>query len=200
MEDFSGLPYDGRTHKQRMLDGDWFWGPDPELIAEGARAQLLCRRIADTYGSDPAANRAALEELFAHVGASFVMPPLVVNYGYQVSIGDQSLINTGVTIVDCATVTIGDRVLVAPGVHLITAEHPVEAAPRALAHTRGRPVVLEDDTWIGAGAIVLPGVTVGARSVVAAGAVVTRDVPADVVVAGTPARVLRSIDQSAAPA
>jgi maltose O-acetyltransferase len=135
-----------------------------------------------------------LRGLLGHVGAdALIVAPLRCDYGWNISMGDRAFLNFDVVILDCAPVTIGEGALVGPRAQLITADHAREAAGRRADIEFAAPVTLEANTWIGAGAIVLPGVTVGADSIVGAGSVVTRDVPAGVVAAGNPARVLREL-------
>ena len=135
-----------------------------------------------------------LRGLLGHVGAdALIVAPLRCDYGWNISMGDRAFLNFDVVILDCAPVTIGEGALVGPRAQLITADHARDAAGRRADIEFAAPVTLEANTWIGAGAIVLPGVTVGADSIVGAGSVVTRDVPAGVVAAGNPARVLREL-------
>jgi maltose O-acetyltransferase len=163
----------------------------PELVAARQRARGLLAR----YNATP--EEQVLRELLARVGAEpFVEPPFFCDYGSNTSLGDRFYANTGCIFLDSAQVTIGDRVLFGPAVQLLTATHPVEAELRAQGLEYADPISIGDDVWLGGGAIVLPGVTIGDRAVVGAGSVVTRDVPADVVAAGNPARVIRSLEEA----
>jgi maltose O-acetyltransferase len=137
-----------------------------------------------------------LRDLFAHVGAGVVvLPSLRCDHGTGVSIGDRSFLNYDCVLLDVAPITIGADCQIAPRVQLVTAAHPVDPRARRAGWESGAPVTIGDGVWLGAGAIVLPGVTIGAQSAVGAGAVVTRDVPAGVVAAGNPARVLREVGE-----
>jgi len=163
----------------------------PKLVAARQRARGLLARY------NASAEEQLLRELLARVGAEpFVEPPFFCDYGSNTSLGDRFYANTGCIFLDSAPVTIGDRVLFGPAVQLLTATHPVEAALRAQGLEYAEPISIGDDVWLGGGAIVLPGVTIGDRAVVGAGSVVTRDVPADVVVAGNPARVIRPLEEA----
>ncbi|GIG53408.1 sugar O-acetyltransferase [Demequina activiva] len=196
-EDESGLVTDSdqRTHEQRRADGDPFWGPDPALLARQARAQRLLAEYTAALAQGIPAAIAVLRELFAAFGdGSFVVPGLRVTYGDNVRIGSQCLVNMECMLIDDGPITIGDHVLLAPRVQIITGGHELDHRSRRRKITTVAPVEVHDDAWIGAGAIVLPGVTVGARAVVGAGSVVTKDVPAGVVAAGNPCRVLRPVD------
>jgi maltose O-acetyltransferase len=163
----------------------------PELVEARQRARELLARYNAT------AEEQLLRELFARVGVEpFVEPPFFCDYGSNTSVGDRFYANTGCTFLDSAPVTIGDRVLFGPAVQLLGATHPLEAELRAQGLEYAEPISIGDDVWLGGGAIVLPGVTIGDRAVVGAGSVVTRAVPADVVVAGNPARVIRSLEEA----
>jgi galactoside O-acetyltransferase len=133
-------------------------------------------------------------EMLGSVGTGvWVEPPLHVAYGDNVVLGDEVYVNFGLTVVDDVAVVVGDRVMIAPNVTISTTGHPVHPEVRRDGSQFSAPVHLGDDVWVGAGAVILPGVTVGAGSVVAAGAVVTAHVPPMVVVGGVPARVLREV-------
>ena len=175
------------SHKERLLRGDAYQAGDPELVAERERARLLCLRF---NGGDAT----ALDELLGSVGEGCeILAPLHCDYGSNVVVGARSFMNWGTMIYDCAPVTIGDDVLLAAGVQLIAATHGLDAAERRAGWEYARPVTIEDGAWLGAGVLVLPGVTIGAEAVVGAGAVVTKDVAARTVVAGNPARVIREL-------
>ena len=121
-----------------------------------------------------------------------IEPPFYVDYGTNISVGRNFYANFNCTMLDCAKITIGDNVFLAPGVQLYTATHPLDAIERRSTEF-AQPISIGDDVWIGGCAIVLPGVSIGSRAVVAAGSVVTKDVEDDVVVAGVPARVIKRL-------
>jgi maltose O-acetyltransferase len=146
-----------------------------------------------------------IRELLGGFGRSWIESPFTIDYGVHTTIGDYSYVNVNCIFLDSARIRIGDRVLIGPGVQVITATHPVEAAERTIdypadpvfpfrAVSLAKPITIGDDVWIGAGAIVLPGVTIGSGTTIGAGSVVTRSVPANVVAAGNPARVIRRLD------
>ncbi|MGK4189012.1 DapH/DapD/GlmU-related protein [Rothia koreensis] len=122
-----------------------------------------------------------------------IYPPFYTEHGLSTMFGRNVFVNQGCTFMDGGGITIGDNVMIAPKVNLISGGHPLPLVERR-EYILSEPIVIEDDVWIGAAATVTQGVTIGAGSVVAAGAVVTRDVPAGVVVAGVPARVIKDID------
>jgi maltose O-acetyltransferase len=143
---------------------------------------------------DAAGQRRLLEELLGAFGeGSEIRAPFYCDYGYQTFIGARTFANFGLVCLDVARVTIGDDVQIATNVQLLAATHPVEPGPRREKWESAAPIAIGDNVWLGGGVIVLPGVTIGENSVVGAGAVVTRDVPSNVVAVGNPARVVRAI-------
>lgn len=147
-----------------------------------------------TY-ADSAEVKSLFEELTeGRAGEHFrLIPPFYSDCGRNIRVGDRVFINQNCTFYSLADITIGDDVMIGPNVNLITSEHPV-APSRRRAHLLGKPIVIERGVWIAAGATIIGGVTVGENSVVAAGSVVTRDVPPNTLVGGNPARVIRSIE------
>ena len=184
------------TVRDAMLAGEPYRADDPELVAARRRARGLLARFnaVDPLADDEADRRAELlRELFGAVGPGVdVTPPFFCDYGTQIRVGERFYANAGCVILDCAAVSIGDRVLLGPGVQIYAATHPLDPAERAAGWESAKPVTIGDDVWVGGGAILLPGVTVGAGSVIGAGSVVTRDVPPGTVAAGNPCRALRT--------
>lgn len=177
-----------------MLAGDPYIARDPELARMELRALRLLERFNGSDPEDRAGRRRILEEVLGSIGPDTeIRPPLRCDYGSQIRIGARCFANFGLVALDVVSITIGDDVQIGPNVQLLTPTHPLDPELRRAGWEAAEPIVIEDGVWIGGGAIVLPGVTVGARSVVGAGAVVTRDVAPDVVVAGNPARVIRTL-------
>jgi maltose O-acetyltransferase len=140
--------------------------------------------------------RRLMEALLGSVGESAeIRPPLYVDCGSHISIGARCFANFGLVALDVAPITIGDDVQIGPNVQLLTPTHPVAPQPRRDKWEAAKPIRVDDNAWLGGGAIVLAGVTIGANTVVGAGAVVTRDLPANVVAVGNPARAVRTIDE-----
>lgn len=178
--------------RERMVAGLPYDPADAELVAERARCRSVLQRF--EHAASEADGMEILRGLLGEVGAdAMVIGPLRCDYGWNVTLGERAFLNYDVVILDCAPVRIGARALVGPRAQLIAADHPQAPQDRAMGLESAAPVTIADDAWIGAGAIVLPGVTVGRGSVVGAGSVVTRDVPAGVVAAGNPCRVLREL-------
>ena len=123
-----------------------------------------------------------------------IRPPLRVDYGHNISIGDGSWVNYGMTVLDVAPVVIGADVLIGPNCSLYTAIHPTEPGPRRAKWESSAPITLEDNVWLGGSVVVCPGVTIGENSIIGAGAVVTRDIPANCIAVGNPARVIKDLD------
>jgi maltose O-acetyltransferase len=187
-------PHDRRSQRDRMLAGDLYIADDPQLAADSLRALELTQQFNDSDPSDPQARLAVLRELLGSLGeGSEIRPPLRCDYGYQTHVGARTFINFGVVLLDVARITIGDDVQVGPNVQFLTPTHPVEAAPRRAKLEAARPIAVGDNVWLGGGVILCPGVSIGENTVVGAGAVVTRDLPANVVAVGNPARVVRPL-------
>jgi maltose O-acetyltransferase len=190
----ANIPDDGRTQRQRMLAGDLYIADDPELAEENLRAL----RLMEEYNRSPAAGaaerRRILNERLGAFGAdSEVRPPLYCDYGNHLRIGARTFANFGLVALDVAPITIGDDVQIGPNVQLLTPTHPVDAESRRAKWEAARPITVSDNVWLGGGVIVLPGVSIGENTVVGAGAVVTKDLPGDVVAVGNPARIIRRL-------
>lgn len=184
------------NEKRKMLAGGLYDAADPELQAErDAAAQWMVRYNA---GSGlPAAQRlAVLRERLASAGdGTEVRPPFFCDYGSNISLGDRVFLNFNGVILDVVPVTIGDGTQIGPGVQIYAADHPRDPTARRSGLEFGHPVRIGRNVWIGGGAIILPGVTIGDDAVIGAGSVVTRDVPAGATVAGNPARPLAQVSR-----
>lgn len=177
-----------------MVAGEPYDPDDPELVAARRRARELTGAYNATAPEEADRRRDLLAELFGAVGDGVaVEPPFRCDYGDNIAVGDDFFANFDCVILDVAPVEFGDHCQLGPGVHVYTATHPMDAERRRERES-GDPVTVGDDVWIGGSAVLNPGVTVGDRAVVASGAVVTDDVPADVVVGGNPARVIRKLE------
>lgn len=177
-----------------MLRGDLYLADDAVLIEERARAQRILEQFNQTSIDQPTIRRALLADLLGSLGeGAEILPPLRCDYGYTTSIGPRTFINYGAVILDPAYVRIGADVQIGPNVQLLTATHPVDAATRKARWESAQPITIEDGAWLGGGAIVCPGVTIGADAVIGAGSVVTRNIPPGVVAVGNPCRVIREV-------
>jgi maltose O-acetyltransferase len=185
---------DRRSQRERMMAGDLYLADDPELEAMALRAMRLQEAVNAASVDDSQERQRLLAELLGSMGTDTVIrPPLYVDYGSNIRIGDRSFVNFGLVALDCAPITIGDDVQIATNVQLLTPTHPVEPGPRRDKWEAARPISIGHNVWLGGGAIVLAGVSIGDNTVVGAGSVVTRDLPADVVAVGNPARVVRHL-------
>ena len=180
--------------RERMLAGEPYIASDPELVA----AHLRAVQLAEQYHRDVVAGdhraRSVLAALVGDLGeGAEIRPPLFVDYGEHLSVGARTFVNVGLTALDVARITIGADCQIGPHVQLLTPTHPVEPQPRRDKLEAAAPITLGDNVWLGGGVIVCPGVSIGTNSVIGAGAVVTRDVPANVVAVGNPARIIREL-------
>lgn len=186
-------PSDTRTMRERMLAGDLYIADDPQLAADGMRASKLTHQF-NTGAPDDPATWAAIRELVGTFGeGTFVKPPFACDYGYNIHIGARTFVNSGATMLDVAKITIGEDVQIGPNVQLLTPTHPLDPEPRRAKYEAAKPITIGDNVWLGGGVVVLPGVTIGENTVVGAGSVVTKDLPANVVAVGNPAKVIRNI-------
>jgi maltose O-acetyltransferase len=178
-----------RSEKDKMLAGELYDASDAGIQAEHRGAMAWLVRYNALLGAPAAERRRLLIERFAAVGErADIRPPFHCDYGFNISLGEGAFLNFNCVILDVVEVAIGDKTQVGPGVQILTADHPREAAARATGLELGRPVRIGRNVWIGGGALILPGVTVGDDAVVGAGAVVTRNVAAGATVVGNPAR------------
>ena len=183
-----------RTQKQRMLAGELYNSSDPELIAERLRARELCQKLNALSPRAPEPERAeVLRQLFGVVTNAYVTPPFFCDYGRNIKLGNNVYFNFNCVLLDVASVTIGNDVLFGPAVQVYTASHPLDAGERRSGQEFGKPVVIGNDVWLGGGSIVCPGLSIGAGTVIGAGSVVVRDIPAGVFAAGNPCQVIRTL-------
>lgn len=178
-----------KTEKQKMLAGEPYRPGDPELAADAQRAREWMVRYNTTLALSPAKRRVLLRELLAHVGNDAVIrPPFFCDYGQHLSLGDGAFLNFNCVALDVAPISIGPLTQVGPGVQFLTADHPRDPVQRRAGIENGLPITIGANVWIGAAALILPGVTVGDDAIIGAGAVVTRNVPQGATVVGNPAR------------
>jgi len=183
-----------RTEREKMLAGELYDPADPELTAARGRARDLCRAFNSTTETELESRRKLLAELLGAGGDSaFVQPPFYCDYGRNIELGTKVYFNFNCVVLDVCRVTVGDYTLFGPSVQIYTATHPMDAVLRR-AQEFGKPVTIGSDVWVGGAAVICPGVTVGSRSVIGAGSVLTRDIPAGVFAAGNPCRVIRMIE------
>jgi maltose O-acetyltransferase len=185
-----------KTEKQKMLAGELYLAFDPELIEEAVQARRILERYNSTSIDDRPLRSQILQTLLGNVGENpVILPPFHCDYGKNIFIGDNFYMNYGGVILDCNTVHIGNDVLCAPYVQIYPAYHPVDPQERLTGRELAAPIKIGNTVWIGGGAIICPGVTIGDNTTIGAGSVVTKDIPANVVAAGNPCRVIRSLPE-----
>jgi maltose O-acetyltransferase len=181
------------SERQKMTAGRLYDPMDPELTTGRDQARELCLALNATRPSEPDERRRILRQLFGAGGDSVVLePPFFCDYGFNIELGERVFFNFNCVILDVCPVRIGSFTLFGPAVQLLTPMHPLNAEQRR-GKEFGKPIEIGSDVWVGGGALILPGVRIGSRSVIGAGSVVTRDVPEGVLAAGNPCRVIREI-------
>ena len=184
-----------RSEREKMTAGEMYDPMDPELAAGRDRARELCLALNATQPTQLDARRRILRQLFAAGGGSVVLePPFFCDYGFNVELGERVFFNFNCVILDVCPVRVGSFTLFGPAVQILTPMHPLNAEQRR-GKEFGKPIEIGSDVWVGGGALILPGVRIGSRSVIGAGSVVTRDVPEGVLAAGNPCRVIREITE-----
>jgi len=180
----------------KMVSGELYDPRDPHLTARRMRARELLRHYNGSTEAERGRRDRILRQLLGLAGDDlWIEPPFFCDYGTNIQVGHNVFFNFNCVVLDVAEVALGDRVFVGPAVQIYTADHLQEAAARRADLEFGRPVRIGSDVWIGGGALILPGVSIGSRSVIGAGSVVTRDVPDDVLAAGNPTRIIRELGQ-----
>ena len=183
------------TEKEKMIVGQMYDSKDRELSHDREQARLLFQQINKMDESVIDARNELFKKLIRNAGENlWIEPPFYCDYGYNISLGTNVFFNFNCCILDVAKVTIGNNAMLAPGVQILTATHPLEAKERNSGLEYAKPITIGNDVWIGGNAILCPGVTIGNGVVVGAGAVVTKDIPDNVFIGGNPAKVLRQID------
>ena len=194
------------TEKEKMLAGELYDCGDAELLALWHRAKDLARDYNLTNSSDTKRKSELLNELLGKVGNQlWITPPFHVDYGCNIYFGNNCEVNMNCTFLDDNKIIIGDNVLIAPNVQIYTAYHPTHYLDRFtisenetfnFCKTQTAPVIIGKNVWIGGGAIILPGVTIGDNTVIGAGSVVTKDIPADTIAYGNPCKVHKANERS----
>ena len=183
------------TEKEKMLSQQWFNPADAELVAIRRQAKKQCKLL-NAQGPDPfKAQQPLARQLFGKVHSCYIEPDFYCDYGINIELGARFYANHHCVMLDAAPIVIGDDVMLGPGVQLYTVTHPLQAALRKTGIEQAKPIRIGHRVWIGGGAIVLPGVTIGDDAVIAAGSIVTKDVPPSTLVQGNPARVVKQLNE-----
>lgn len=182
------------TEQEKMKKG-YVWQDDEENMALQARTKGLVSKFNSLPPEDMDGREALVREIFGNVGEKvWIVPPLTAAVGKYVSIGDGTYANMNLTLIDDWKITIGKNVLLGPNVTLCTTGHPIHPSHRGDS-MYSFPITIEDNVWIGANVVVLPGVKIGKNSVIGAGSVVTKDIPENVIAFGSPCKVYREINE-----
>ncbi|HET9088458.1 MAG TPA: sugar O-acetyltransferase [Acidobacteriaceae bacterium] len=181
------------TERAKMLAGELYNALDPELVQDRARAHDLCRILNATHEADREVRRELLRKLFGCGGDTVsLQPPFYCDYGSNIELGEQVFFNFNCIVLDVCKVTIGEYSQFGSGVQIVTPLHPLDAEMRR-KQEYGAAISIGADVWVGSGAIILPGVNIGTRTVIGAGSVVSRSVPENVLALGNPCRVIRKL-------
>lgn len=186
------MSIEDRMHSQKL-----YFCTDQDLIKEQTRCLEILYDFNQTRPSEITKRQEIMKQLFAEVGEDcYIEPPFHTNWGKHVHMGNNVYANFNLTLVDDTHIYIGDYVMFGPNVTVATAAHPIEPNLRRKQAEFNVAVHVGDNVWIGAGAVILPGITIGENSVIGAGSVVTKDIPANVVAVGNPCRILREIGEN----
>ena len=185
-----------KTEKEKMLNGEMYDPADPVLVKEREEARRLVRLFNQTTEQEDEKRVELLKELLGSTGKDVYMEPNIrFDYGYNTHVGENFFANFDCTFLDVCEILIGDNCMLAPAVQIYTATHPLDPVERNSGKEYAKPVIIGDNVWSGGHAIINPGVTIGDNVVIASGAVVTKDVPNNVVVGGNPARIIKEINE-----
>lgn len=184
-----------KTEKEKMIAGEMYNPGDPILLKDREEARRKVRIYNQTLETEGEKRKELLKDLLGSTGENIYMEPNIrFDYGYNTYVGENFYANFDCTILDVSEVRIGDNCMLAPGVQLYTATHPLHPTERNSGIEFAKPITIGDNVWIGGNAVINPGVTIGNNAVIASGAVVTKDVPDNVVVGGNPARIIKEIN------
>ena len=184
-----------KTEKEKMLSGENYFSNDKELVFERTKAKKLLHKLNVTEYLMNGNSRIILRELLPNAHKRiYIVPPFHCDYGYNIYSGEMVYFNVNCVVLDAAKVTIGNNVFIGPGVHIYTATHPTNAIERRKTEF-AKPVSIGNDCWIGGNTIICPGVTIGDGCTIGAGSVVTKDIPANSLAVGNPAKVIRKLNE-----
>lgn len=182
------------TEKEKSHAGMLYQPGDPELVADRNATVKKLYDYNNLHPLDRDAQQAAIRELLGKTGDNCVVEqPFFCTYGYNITVGDNFFLNVNCKLMDSGKITIGNNVFIAPNVCIITEEHAMDVEQRRAGLEYAYPVTIGDNVWICTGALILPGVTIGANSVIGAGSVVTKDIPPNSLAVGNPCKVIRTL-------
>ena len=179
--------------KRKMIAGEFYRPGDTTLRADRLRARELLHSYNHSAPEEKTLRTTLLGELLGQAQDAYIEPSFRCDYGYNIILGKNFYANFDCVMLDVCPIHFGDNCMLAPGVHIYTATHPLDAQERNSGLEYGKPVSIGDNVWIGGRAVINPGVTIGDNAVIASGAVVVKDVPANAVVGGNPARIIKML-------
>jgi maltose O-acetyltransferase len=183
-----------KTEKEKMLSGELYDPLDKQLSDERMQTRLLIKELNDTREDQVEERTQILKKLIPHAGTGlWLQPPFYCDYGSNMVVGEKVFFNFNCVVLDVMQVTIGSRTLFGPNVQIYTATHPTDHKERASGVEFAKPITIGEDVWVGGSAIICPGVSIGDRTIIGAGSVVTRDIPSDTFAAGNPCKVIRTL-------
>jgi maltose O-acetyltransferase len=185
------------TEKAKMLAGQLYDALDAQLVAERNAVRDLLLQFNQTREVETDERRRLLSAILGYDSDAWIQPPFFCDYGTNIKLGSGVYMNYNCVVLDVMQVTIGDRTMFGPAVQVLTPMHPMDAAERRNGLEFAKPISIGADVWVGGGAIICPGVTIGDEAVIGAGSVVTRDLPPRVFAAGNPCRVIRELNNQA---
>lgn len=183
-----------KSEKEKMLTGERYDPTDKVLANERTRTRLLLLELNNSREDDPETRIRILKDLIPNSGPNlWLQPPFYCDYGSNMLIGERVFFNFNCVVLDVMQVRIGSRTKFGPNVQIYTATHPIDHEERASGLEFAKPIHIGEDVWVGGSAVICPGVTIGDRTIIGAGSVVTRDIPSDVFAAGNPCRVVKQL-------
>jgi maltose O-acetyltransferase len=184
-----------KTEKEKMLAGELYNATDQQLSEERVQTRLLIKQLNESREDEGEVREKILRQLIPGAGPNlWLQPPFYCDYGYNIITGERVFFNFNCVVLDVTYVRIGSRTKFGPNVQVYTATHPVNYKERSSGLEYAKPIAIGEDCWIGGSAVICPGVTIGDRTIIGAGSVVTRDIPSDVFAAGNPCRVIKQLD------
>lgn len=183
------------SEKSKMIAGEKYNPADPRLVLERARANRICTKYNKRSFNEINMYSRLLRKLINTKGRFWIKPPFYCDYGYNITIGENVMLNYGCVILDVCPVSIGDHTLIGPNTHIYTACHSLNTQERLDDVEFGKAVTIGKNVWIGGNCCILPGVSIGDNTVIGAGSIVTKDIPENVIAAGNPCRIIREADQ-----
>ncbi len=178
-----------------MVAGEMYNPLDEQLVKDRLKTRLIIKALNETREDDITERRHLLKELMPNAAEDlWLQPPFYCDYGYNMIVGERVFFNFNCIVLDVAPVIIGNRTMFGPNVQVYTATHPLNHVERSSGLEYAKPIIIGEDVWIGGSAVICPGVTIGDRSVIGAGSIVTKDIPSDVAAAGNPCKIIRQLE------